>query len=716
MNLWMSAARATRINSANSNRVQGRRQGPTNAGAILRRVSAARWRIALGLVLAGGLSPGLAGAQPPEPIRFSRDVAPIVARHCMPCHADDGAAPFALTTAGAVQARAATIAEVVTRRYMPPWKPDPGFGDFEGPGRLPDVALDRIAAWVRAGARLDVPVTAAVSPAARGDADPPPDLVVQLPTYQLRPDGPDVFRNFVVPVPIAGPRYVRGLVFRPRSAAVHHANIRIDPTRASRLLDEADADAGYEGIILRSADFPDGHFLGWTPGQIAPGVSDAVSWRLEANVDLVVQLHLRPTGRTEPVAPAIGLYFTDRPPSHRPVMLRLGRQTLAVPAGAAAFDVEDAFVLPVDVEVHAVQPHAHFRAREVEATALLPDGTRRPLLRIGDWDARWQDRYRYRTPLRLPAGTRVVARFRYDNSATNPRNPVQPPVLAEWGWRTSDEMGDVWLQLVTASDGERERLAGETRLKMQTEDALGCEQLLRREPQHVALRNDAAVIYMSLGRPADALRHFEVVTALEPASAAAWFNEGVALEALGRPREAADRYRAAITRRSGYSAAHNNLGAVLLREGRMDEARASLERAVETDPANLEARANLATVLIGSGEADAALDQVQQLLRQPPDFVARLTPLAWLLAAHPSAAIRRPDAARELAMRVVAASHRRDPAALDALAAALAAGGRFDEAVRVATEALAIAGPSDAEAIRARVTLYQQRQPFVLTR
>ena len=155
-----------------------------------------------------------------------------------------------------------------------------------------------------------------------------------LPEYTLRAGGTDVFRNFVVTVPGAGRRYVRGMEFRPGSRAVHHANIRVDPTLASRRLDEADPEPGYEGMILRSADYPDGHFLGWTPGQAPPLASNDLAWRLEAGEDLVVQLHLQPTGKTEHVRPAIGLYFSDAQPARTPAIVRLGRQNLDIPPGA----------------------------------------------------------------------------------------------------------------------------------------------------------------------------------------------------------------------------------------------------------------------------------------------------------------------------------------------------------------------------------------------
>jgi hypothetical protein len=84
-------------------------------------------------------------------------------------------------------------------------------------------------------------------------------------------------------------------------------------------------------------------------------------------------------------------------------------------------------VLPVDVEVQAVQPHAHYRARQISGTATLPDGTTKPLIQIEDWDFRWQQVYRYVKPFWLPRGTTLSMRYTFDNSSANPRNPQQPP-------------------------------------------------------------------------------------------------------------------------------------------------------------------------------------------------------------------------------------------------------------------------------------------------
>src|SRR4029077_15283981 len=99
-----------------------------------------------------------------------------------------------------------------------------------------------------------------------------PDLVLTLPQpYTLAAEGTDAFHIFVLPIPVDRARFVRGLEFRPGNPkVVHHANIRIDTTPASRRLDDAAPRPGYDGLISRTATYPDGHFLGWTPGQVAP--------------------------------------------------------------------------------------------------------------------------------------------------------------------------------------------------------------------------------------------------------------------------------------------------------------------------------------------------------------------------------------------------------------------------------------------------------------
>src|SRR6478736_8438484 len=86
--------------------------------------------------------------------------------------------------------------------------------------------------------------------------------------YNVRADGADVFRTFVIPIPTSAPRYVRALEFRPGNArVVHHANLGVDRTRSSRQLDARDPEPGYAGGMERDARYPEGQLLGGRRGR-----------------------------------------------------------------------------------------------------------------------------------------------------------------------------------------------------------------------------------------------------------------------------------------------------------------------------------------------------------------------------------------------------------------------------------------------------------------
>lgn len=610
------------------------------------------------------------------PATFARDVAPIVYAYCAECHHAGGPAPFSLTSYDDVRQRAKQIAAVTRRRYMPPWKVEPGPDEFVGQRPLSDRDIETLQRWADDGAAEgDRSSTPAPPRFSEGWQLGAPDLVVSPPAYTLPAGGTDVFRIFAVPLGGERERFVRAMEFKPGSPSViHHANMRIDTSGSSRALDDADPAPGYEGLLSRSAVYPDGHFLGWTPGQLPRPLPKGLAWRLEPGTDLVVELHMQPTGRAESVQPSIAFYFTDEPPERTPAMLRLGRQSIDIPAGASRYVIEDSIVLPVDVDVQAVQPHAHYLARDVRGTARLPDGTTRPLVVIKDWDFRWQQVYRYASPVRLPRGTTLAMRYTYDNSDANPRNTKRPPIRVQWGQRSSDEMGDLWIQVQPRDDHDLDALNRAFSGKMTAEDLVGTEARLRRDPTDAALHDDAAMLYLQSGKANAAVEHFRASLRLQPESAAAHFNLGTALNVEGRLDEAAVEYRAALERRADYPQAHNNLGVLLLQRGRFDE----------------------------------ALTHFREAARISPDWPQALTNLAALLAGAPSDAMRDPPAAVRFAERAVALTGRQDANALDVLASALASAGAFDRAVEAADAALALKPTLPlASAIRERRDLYR---------
>ena len=349
--------------------------------------------------------------------------------------------------------------------------------------------------------------------------------------------------------------------------------------------------------MANSATYPDGHFLGWTPGQIAPLLPKGLAWTLEPGTDLVVELHLQPTGKPERVAPSFGFYYTNDSPSRTPAMLRLGRQDIDIPAGESHYTITDSYALPVSVAIEAVQPHAHYRARDVRGTATLPDGTMRWLIYIKDWDFRWQHVYRLEKPLELPRGTVLSMQYIYDNSAANPRNPKRPPERAQWGQRSSDEMGNLWIQVQPGNDRDLETLNADFRPKAAADDASGYEMMLRSDPLNIAYHNDVAVLYLELAQIPRAVSHFQTVTELRPESAQAFFNLGTAQMGGGRLDDAVRQLRRSVELDPDYVAARINLGNVLAAQGTFDEAIVHYRRALALDPGNAVVRDNLTRIL-----------------------------------------------------------------------------------------------------------------------
>jgi Flp pilus assembly protein TadD len=615
-----------------------------------------------------------------RPVTFVNDVAPIMFGKCASCHRPTGPAPFSLLSYADVRRRATQIADVTRSRYMPPWKADPGATSFVGQSPLSDEEIRTIRRWVDEGASEGDPRETPPPPRfADGWQLGTPDLVVSIPEpYRLAPEATDVFRIFVIRLPVSVARYVTGIEFRPGNPrVVHHANIRLDRTPTSRDLDARDAAPGYDGLMARSAVYPEGHFLGWTPGQIAPLVPDDMAWTLEPGTDLVVQLHMQPSGAAELVQPSIGLFFGDRPPTRTPTILRLGSQGIDIPAGQSRYAVTDSYVLPADVDLHAIQPHAHYRLRDVRGTATFPDGSERVLIAIRDWDFRWQHVYRLAEPLRLPRGTRLAMHYIYDNSAANPRNPQQPPQRVFWGQRSIDEMGDLWFQFVATDDSARGPLAAGIQQKMTAEDIVGYETMLRANPADAELHDDVAVLYLSLARGDDAVRHFRASLASKPESPAAHFNLATALSVSGQLDEAVREYRTALALRPEYPSAHNNLGSVLASRGDVSEAIRHFREATRLDPANVQGQRNLSWYLATSGGASSAREAVTAGQR-----AARLTGDS-------------------------------DPQVLDTLAVAYAAAGQFELAVSTAERAASLAADAALrEAVRARLALYREGRPY----
>lgn len=591
---------------------------------------------------------------------FSADVAPILYAKCTPCHRAGELAPFPLLGYDDAARWAQSIAIETKARVMPPWLPDPATPEFAGVRRLSDAEIDTIQRWFAGGAPQGDASRAPTPPAFSSDWQAgAPDLVATMARPLVLPAGnKDITRNVILRVPINKARYVRAVEFRTGGAPIHHAVIRVDATPSSRQRDGGDGQPGFEGMASAEVQDPDGHFIGWTPGR-GPIVSpDGLAWRLERGADLVVELHLVPGRKPATVQPEVALFFTDTVPTRTPVFVKMGSKAIDIPAGVSAHVIADSFTLPADMELLSVYPHAHFLGKEMDVLASFPDGRRSRLLHIARWNFRWQQDYRFTTPVRLPKGTRLDMRYTFDNSAANSANPHSPPVPVYFGPRSSDEMASLGLQLLPAHPEEGRALVATFEQRETAQNIEAGTAQVRRNPNDSEGRVLLGGSLVDAGRPADALPHLEAAVRLDPGFAPAWNYLGGALMAAGRlddaarafgramalsPRderylvnagvaalrrqrgdEAQPLFEKALTLNADLAAAHADLGVIYMARRQFAQALPHLTRAVELQPTSSVAESDLAAVLAGLGRVPEAIAHLRRAVQlDPTDQVAR---------------------------------------------------------------------------------------------
>jgi tetratricopeptide (TPR) repeat protein len=253
---------------------------------------------------------------------------------------------------------------------------------------------------------------------------------------------------------------------------------------------------------------------------------------------------------------------------------------LHFPPGTSNNIVTGSFALPVAVEATAILPHAHNLARQIDGYAILPNGKKEPLIRINDWDFRWQGDYRYVEPLKLPAGTKLHLQITYDNSTNNLRNPNNPPKLVEYGPQSSDEMCELWLQLLASSetdlaklrqaseDHKREmfvdyfnarlqwypndplaltrfgsKLAGERKYAQALENL---QKAIATNPDFAEAHYELGVLYRMMKRRAESKRELETALKLNPDNSKAWGHLGFLAAEMGNARECERCFRKAL--------------------------------------------------------------------------------------------------------------------------------------------------------------------------
>ncbi len=401
-------------------------------------------------------------------VTYIRDVAPILAANCVECHQVGGVAPMELQTYEQASFWSAMLSLVTAEGQMPPWRPAPRYGRFRDERYLSKTQIDLLKAWIEnedaEGAPEDrTPEVRLPDPGWRHGQ---PDLVLQMTEpFDVPARGDDVYRYFVIPSGLTRDRTVTAIDFRPGDASVvHHANFFADYSGKARAEDAKDEPPGFSVFGTGSFMSYDGTdedsfgIGGWAPGAEPYTLPEGIGLWLPKGGDIVIEIHYKLNGRSTTDQSQIGFYFTDRPPPEYVDGLLIGTQDLSIPAGEKSYTRHVSMHVPVGFRLLDVMPHMHYVGSKARVVVTFPDGRQQSIVGVEDWDLRWQNIYLLRTPLHIPAGSKLDAWFLWDNSADNIDNPFDPPRHLTWGWKSEDEMAEVWLGVVLDDPTRRKEL------------------------------------------------------------------------------------------------------------------------------------------------------------------------------------------------------------------------------------------------------------------
>ena len=296
------------------------------------------------------------------------------------------------------------------------------------------------------------------------------------------------------------------------------------------------------------------------------------------------------------------------------------------------------------MDLLSVYPHAHYLGKDIRVEAKLPDSTSRTLLHIAKWSFHWQQDYRYLSPVFLPRGTTVSMQFTYDNSAENEQNPRHPPVHVTYGGNSSDEMGNLALQLLPRVPSDGAIVVRDFARKEALANVEGDEVLAKYDPNNAYRQMSLGRSYLNVGRVDDAIARLELSLRLDAKSAQTLNFLAGALFAKRSLPDAIARMREATTLAPNDAYLQFNLGRMLNTAGQSVEARRALERALAIDPALAEAHQELGALLFAQNRLPDALAHFFKAVELAPDSAAAHSDLGGALAQ----AGRRPEAVQHL--------------------------------------------------------------------
>jgi tetratricopeptide (TPR) repeat protein len=148
-----------------------------------------------------------------------------------------------------------------------------------------------------------------------------------------------------------------------------------------------------------------------------------------------------------------------------------------------------------------------------------------------------------------------------------------------------------------------------------------CREILATEPHHFEARHLLGVSFLQRGQLIRAQEHLGLALKINPGSAVALSNRGVALNGLDRFAEALAFHDKAIAINPNFPEAFNNRGAALYSLRRFSESLESYDRAIALKPAYAEAFNNRGNALRRLKRFEEAIESFDRALALKPDYV-----------------------------------------------------------------------------------------------
>ena len=167
-----------------------------------------------------------------------------------------------------------------------------------------------------------------------------------------------------------------------------------------------------------------------------------MGWLLPKGADFLIQTHYHRNGQPARDRTQVGLYFAKGPIEQpwQTIVVNGMKPTERIRAGETDHLAKGAVYLHTDAVLHNVLPHMHLLGKRTKVTMTPPHGQPVVLVEIPAWDYKWQETYSFKEPIHAKAGTKLEIEAVFDNSASNPNNPSNPPKDVTVGEQTTNEM------------------------------------------------------------------------------------------------------------------------------------------------------------------------------------------------------------------------------------------------------------------------------------